>query len=34
MIFGEEGYGRISGETKVLKLTADSSEVAQGHGAR
>jgi hypothetical protein len=32
--FGEEGYERISGETMVLKLAADSREVAPGHGAR
>jgi hypothetical protein len=32
--FGEEGYGRISGGTRVLELAADSWEAALGHGAR
>jgi hypothetical protein len=34
MFFGEEGYGRISGGTRMLELAADSREAAQGHGAR
>jgi hypothetical protein len=33
-LFGEEGYGRISGGTRVLELAADSLEAALGHGAR
>jgi hypothetical protein len=32
--FGEEGYGRINGRTRVLELAADSREAALGHGAR
>jgi hypothetical protein len=32
--FGKEGYGRISGGTRVLELAADSWEAALGHGAR
>jgi hypothetical protein len=32
--FGEEGYGRISGGTRVLELAADSREATLGHGAR
>jgi hypothetical protein len=32
--FGEEGYGRINGGTRVLELAADSREAALGHGAR
>jgi hypothetical protein len=32
--FGEEGYGRISGGTRVLELAADNWEAALGHGAR
>jgi hypothetical protein len=34
MFFGEEGYGRMSGGTRVLELAADSWEAALGHGAR
>jgi hypothetical protein len=34
MVFGEEGYGRISGGTRVLEQAADSWEAALGHGAR
>jgi hypothetical protein len=32
--FGYEGYGRISGGTKVSELAADNWEAALGHGAR
>jgi hypothetical protein len=32
--FGEEGYGRINGGTRVLGLAADSWKAALGHGAR
>ena len=32
--FGEEGYGRISGGTRVLEVAADSREATLGHGAR
>jgi hypothetical protein len=32
--FGEEGYGRMSGGTRVLEMAADSREAALGHGAR
>jgi hypothetical protein len=32
--FGEEGYGRISGGTRVLERAADSWKAALGHGAR
>jgi hypothetical protein len=32
--FGEEGYGRIGGGTKVLELAADNWEATLGHGAR
>jgi hypothetical protein len=32
--FGEEGYGRISGGTRVLELAADNWEATLGHGAR
>jgi hypothetical protein len=34
LFFGEEGYGRISGGTKVLEQAADNREAALGHGAR
>jgi hypothetical protein len=34
LFFGEEGYGRISGKTRVLELAAGSWEAALGHGAR
>jgi hypothetical protein len=34
MPFGEEGYGRIGGVTRVLELAADSWEAALRHGAR
>jgi hypothetical protein len=34
MFFGEEGYGRISGGTRVSELVADSWEATLGHGAR
>jgi hypothetical protein len=34
MLFGEDGYGWISGGTRVLELAADSREAALGHGAR
>jgi hypothetical protein len=32
--FGEEGYKRISGGTRVLELAADNWEAALEHGAR
>jgi hypothetical protein len=32
--FGEEGYGRIGGGTRVLELAADIWEAALGHSAR
>jgi hypothetical protein len=32
--FGEEGYGWISGGTRVLEQAADRWEEALGHGAR
>jgi hypothetical protein len=32
--FGKEGYGRINGGTRVLRLAADNWEAALGHGAR
>jgi hypothetical protein len=32
--FGEEGYERINGGTRVLELAADSREAALGYGAR
>jgi hypothetical protein len=31
---GEEGYGRISGGTRVLEMAADNKEAELGHGAR
>jgi hypothetical protein len=34
MLFGEEGYGRMSGGTRVLELAVDSREAARGYGAR
>jgi hypothetical protein len=34
LFFGEEGYGRIIGGTRVLEQAADCSEAALGHGAR
>jgi hypothetical protein len=34
MIFGEEGYGRIGGGTRVLELAADGWEGRLGHGTR
>jgi hypothetical protein len=33
-VFDEEGYGRISGGTRVLELAADNWEASLGHGAR
>jgi hypothetical protein len=34
LFLGEEGYGRISGGTRVLELAADKWEASLGHGAR
>jgi hypothetical protein len=34
MFFGEEGYGRINGGTRVLELAADSWEAMLGHDGR
>jgi hypothetical protein len=34
LFFGEDGYGRINGGTRVLELAADIWEAALGHGAR
>jgi hypothetical protein len=34
MFFGEEGYGRISGGTRVLEMAADSREATPWCGAR
>jgi hypothetical protein len=34
LLFGEEGYGRVSGGTRVLELAADIWEASLGHGAR
>jgi hypothetical protein len=34
IFFGEEGYERIGGGTRVLELAADNWEAALGHGAR
>jgi hypothetical protein len=34
LLFGEEGYGRISGGTRVLGLAAETWEATLGHGAR
>jgi hypothetical protein len=34
LFFGEEGYGRINGGTRVLELAADGWEATLGHGAR
>jgi hypothetical protein len=33
MFFGEEGYGQITGGTRVLELAAGSWEATLGHGA-
>jgi hypothetical protein len=34
MFFGEKGYGRIGGGTRVLEPAAYSWEATLGHGAR
>jgi hypothetical protein len=34
LYFGEEGYGWISGGTRVLEFAADNWEATLGHGAR
>jgi hypothetical protein len=34
ILFGEEGYARINGGTRVLELAADRWEATLGHGAR
>jgi hypothetical protein len=34
MFFGERGYGRINGGTRVLELAAGSREASPGQGVR